>query len=160
MPERVGAVEDRRRLTAQAAYGSAAGQQVADERLATRDQLVGKHVPRTRFQAAVTQECRELGGTFGPHLQIVLEQDGLAIEQEALAVCRGIIEQLVDELYQPLSESLRFVIPLAIPMRVGDDVDLERIVRHEPGQAWETMRERRRPDSNATDTRTERRAVA
>ena len=129
MPERVRAVQHRRRLAAQSRGRVATGEQVAHERLAARNQLVGEHVPRTRLEPPLAEQRRELGRALGADGEVVLEDDRLSVEEKALARGRRIVEQLVDERDEPLPEALRGVIPLAIPVRVRDDVDVEQLVR-------------------------------
>src|SRR5207237_8434341 len=63
-----------------------------------------------------------LGRAFGPHLEVILEHDALPVEQEAFALRRRMIEQVVDERDETLAKSNEWVIPLAIPVRVRDDV--------------------------------------
>ncbi len=63
-------------------------------------------------------------------LEGVVQDDRLSIEQKALARARRIVDQLIDEGDEALPESLEWVIPLAIPVRVLNDVDVE---SQEPG---------------------------
>ena len=56
-------------------------------------------------------------------LEVVFEHDRLAIEQKARVVCRRIVEQLIDQRHETLTKAFRGVIPLPVPVRVGDDVD-------------------------------------
>src|SRR5437764_9651422 len=126
MTEAVGTVQHRRRLGAQRAERVATGEQVANERLAARDQLVGEYVPGTGLEPPLSEQRAELRCTFGSDLEVVVEDDALPVEQEALSFGGRIIQQLVDECDEPLTEAARGVVPLAVPMRVRDDEDLDR----------------------------------
>ena len=125
MSERVGTVENRRRDGTKALERAPAGEKVAHERLAARNQLIGEHVPRTRFQAAGTKRLAKRSNTLGPHARVVVEHDRLAVEQKALAVAGRRVEQLVDQRDEPLAKALGGQVPLAVPVRVRDDVNVE-----------------------------------
>ncbi len=62
---------------------------------------------------------------FGPHLEIVVEHRGLAVEQEARVreVAFEHRQQRVEELHEPQPERLERRVPLAIPMGVRNDRD-------------------------------------
>src|SRR5215203_6244161 len=121
MAERIGTVEHRRRFRAQWTQRVAPGEQVAHERFPSGNQLVREHVPRPRLEPAVAKQRRELGATLGPDREIVVEDDRLSVEQEARIVRRWIVEQLVDEGNEPVTEAARWMVPLPVPMSVGDD---------------------------------------
>jgi hypothetical protein len=48
----------------------------------------------------------------------------LSVQQKALAGWRGIVEDLVDQTNEALTKALFGMVPLAIPVRVGDDVEI------------------------------------
>src|SRR6185436_9782737 len=54
-----------------------------------------------------------------------LEDHRLSIEQKARAVGRRRVQQLIDERDQALTKALRGLVPLAIPVCVGNDVNLQ-----------------------------------
>jgi hypothetical protein len=85
MTERIGTVEHRRRLGAQRPERPSSSKQIADERLAGGNQLVGEYVPRSGFELPLAELSTQLGGPVGTDRQIILEQNGLAIEQECAA---------------------------------------------------------------------------
>ena len=64
---------------------------------------------------------------LGPDLEVVLEHDGLAVEVEVPVGRIGIeqIQQAIDQRHEPEAELLVGQIPLAIPVRVRNDVDVE-----------------------------------
>src|ERR687896_631151 len=118
MTERVRTVQHGRRGRAQRAQDATSGQQIADERLAAGNQLVGENVPWSRFQPALTKQGRQLASAIGANGEVVLEDDALSVEQEALAGPRRVVEQFVDELDESLLEPANRVIPLAVPVGV------------------------------------------
>jgi len=144
MAERVGTVENGRRFTAHAPNRSAPRKQISHERLAARYELVRQHVPRACLQTPVAQERRQFRGTLGPHGQIILQHDRLTIEQEALARRGWMIQQFVHQWNKPLAESFSNVIPLAIPVGVRDDVNLEWMLGHSAGVRGAGAAKRRR----------------
>ena len=73
MPERVGAVQHRRRLGAQRAQRIAAGEEVAHERLAARDQLVGEDVPGACLEPLLPEERCELRRALRTDVEVVVE---------------------------------------------------------------------------------------
>ena len=105
MSERVRAVEHGGGSPRSATHGVAAGEQIAHERFAARDQLVGEHVPRARFESPVAQQRGELRGALRAHGEVVVEEDRLSVEEKALAGGRRVVEQLVDERDEPLPEA-------------------------------------------------------
>ena len=90
MTERVGTVEHRRRIGAERPQCVSPGEQVAHQRFAAGNQLVGQHVPWAGLQATVPEQRRELGAALGPDGEVVVEDDRLAVEQEARAVRRRV----------------------------------------------------------------------
>ena len=67
---------------------------------------------------------------LGPDLEVVLEHDRLAVEMEVFVGRIGVeqIEQPIDERDEPEPELLVGQVPLPIPMRVRNDVDVEHAV--------------------------------
>ena len=120
--ERVGGVEDGRRLGAECSQGSTTGEQVSHERFAARNQLVGKDVPGPGFDRAVLQRRREIARALGTNLEVVVEHHRLSVQQKRRP--RGVaVEELIDQGDEPLSEPSGREVPLAIPVRVREDVD-------------------------------------
>jgi hypothetical protein len=145
MSERVGTVEHRRRLGTQCTQRVAAGEEIAHERLSTRDQLVREHVPRPRLEAAVTQQRGDLGTALGSHRQVVVEHDRLTVEEEARSRRRRIVEQLVDHGDEAMSETARGMVPLAVPVGVGDDEHTHR--RRHARSVCRARRQHKPPDA-------------
>ena len=69
------------------------------------------------------------GSASGPDLEVVVDRRGLAVEREAQPVV-GLhpLEELVDQVDQTHPEDLERLVPLAIPVGVGDQVDDARAV--------------------------------
>jgi hypothetical protein len=126
MSERVRTVEHRRGRRSQCAKDAPPGEQVADERFPARDQLICEHVPWPGLETPLAEQRGQLAGPVGAHGEVILENDPLPVEQEALAGARGIVEQLVDQLDESLPEAANRVIPLPVPVRVRDDMDFIR----------------------------------
>ena len=63
---------------------------------------------------------------LGPHLEVVVDHDRLAVEQEALVGRVGLqeVEQVVDEVDELDPVGLERRVPLPVPVRVGDDPHL------------------------------------
>src|SRR5688500_8535889 len=82
MAERIGRVQDVRRARAKRAERAAAGEQIADEGLTVRDQLVGEDVPGASLESSIAQPGSHLRTALGTHREIILEHDRLAVEQK------------------------------------------------------------------------------
>src|SRR5689334_16463914 len=123
--ERIGAIQYRRRRGAKPPQYSPAEEEIANERFAARYQLVGEDVPRARLETPALQQGREFADALRANVEIILDDDSLAVEQKALITRRRIVEQVVDEGNETLTETNEGMIPLAIPVRVRDDVSGE-----------------------------------
>ena len=111
-------------VRAEATQRATAGQQISNERFAARNQLVGENEPRAGLETFLAQQLRQRRGAVRTHGEIVVEDDRLPVEQKTLIGARRIVDQLVDERDEPLPKAFGRVIPLAIPVGVGDDVDV------------------------------------
>jgi hypothetical protein len=133
MPEGIGCPADARWRGAERGEGAAAGEQVPDERLTFGDEVVGEHVPRSRLEAPVPQGGGERLAPLRAHREVVVEQHRLPVEQEgrdaSVGGRRRVVEQLVDESDEALPEAPGAVVPLAVPVRVGDDEHVGRVHR-------------------------------
>ena len=85
MPERIGGVEHVR-PPAQALRVGAAEEQVPHEALARRNELVGQDVPGADLEAAGADQGGDPDALVRADAQVVLEQHGLAVEEEAAEV--------------------------------------------------------------------------
>ena len=124
--EEIRHVADRHRRTKRARHAMAA-QQIAHQRFAADEKLVRHHVPRPDQDAARRDRRAKARFLLWPDLEVVLEHDRLAVEVEVF-VSRLVVEQIeqaIDERDQAKPELFAREIPLAIPMRVRDDVDVE-----------------------------------
>ncbi len=104
---------------------SDAGLQVADDGFARDEELVHQDVPRT--QGEPSGGCQRVQAllVLGADLEIVVDDRQLAIEEEGLV--GGIpfqkVNQAIDQMNQLQPERLERVIPLPVPVGVGDDGD-------------------------------------
>ena len=101
----------------------AAEQQVANERLAADQQLVGEHVPRPDLEPAGREQRAQPGLVVGSHVEVVLEHDRLPVERERheRVVAFEHVEHLVERLAETQPESLERQVPLTVPVRVRHD---------------------------------------
>ncbi len=113
----------------------ATDEQVADEGLGRDEELVGQDVPRAHLDAAAAQVARQPLALVGPHFQVVVEDDRLAVEVEILIGRFGVkdIEQAVDGLDELEAETLEGQVPLAVPVGVRDDPALVSGARRRAG---------------------------
>jgi len=131
MTEGIGAIQNWGRFGAERSQRAPSREEVAHQRFAAGNELVGEHEPGTRLQFSLAQRRGELGRALGPDLEIILEDDCLPIQEKAHAVGRRVVEKLVDERDEPLPKTLGGMIPLAIPVGVGDYVNGEQYRRGE-----------------------------
>ncbi len=121
--ERVGDVADVH-ARAERARRRAAPRQVADEGLAADEERVGEDVPRPEGEAALRNEALDLLSTLRPHREVVLDDDGLAVEQEALEVWTLLQnrQEVVQHVDEPDAEVVEREVPLPVPVAVRYDV--------------------------------------
>ena len=124
MPKRVRAIQHGRRFAAQPSHRVAAHEQVADERFSAGDEFVGEDIPGSGLDTPITQECGKLRRPLRPNTQVVVEENRLPVEQKALARHRGVIQQFVHEPNETLAKAFGRMVPLAIPVRVRNDVEI------------------------------------
>ena len=97
-------------------------------RFAADQEFVGQDVPGTDQDPAGLNLAREALAVVRADLQVVLEDDGLAVQMEGdvVSVFRTVAledaEELVHGAHEAHPEVLEGEIPLAVPMRVRDDV--------------------------------------
>jgi hypothetical protein len=101
-----------------------AGEQVANECLARCEQLVGKHVPRTRLERPARQCGAKRLRSFRAHGEVVVEQYSLPIEEKGRP-SRWRIQQLIDQRDETLPKTGEWEIPISFPLRVRHDVYVE-----------------------------------
>ena len=112
-----------------AAQGRGAAQpvlQVADDGLARDHELVHEDHPRPDLEpAGGGQRARGGGSRLGPHLQVVVDDRGLAVEEEPGERRVGLqqLEQVVDQVHELHPVALEGGVPLPVPVGVGDDAD-------------------------------------
>jgi hypothetical protein len=127
MPEGVGAIQHVGRRGAQRTQHSPAGEEVPNQSLARRNERVGEHVPRPSLECTLPERVRDIGGAFRSELEIVLERNGLSVEQERRL--RASVEDSVDERYKPGAELREGPVPLPIPVRMHQEPDIEVLFR-------------------------------
>jgi len=98
--------------------------QVADQRLAADQELVRQRVPGTDLDLAGFDGAVHALAVFGADGQVVVDDDCLAIQQKPeLGVGLGQRQQVVPEVDQLGPERLEWRVPLAVPVRVGNNED-------------------------------------
>jgi len=105
--------------------------QVAHVALSAGDQRVGQYVPGSRLQPAIGQCCADSLTSPGANGEVVLDHDRLAIEEKGGSRLARRVQQFVHQRDQALPEPGRRLVPLTIPMRVGDYEEIHRGVREE-----------------------------
>ena len=99
-------------------------QQVTHQGLGADQKLIGQDVPGADEQTAGLYKATEVFFFLRPHRQIVLDDDGLAVEHE-MAVVRVAVqqaEQFVHQRHQPQPKLLESQIPFPVPVGVRDEV--------------------------------------
>ena len=104
-----------------------AEQKIANERLPGRDEFVREDIPRPDLQPAVAHEPRDARTLLRTDPEVVLEQHGLTVEEEAAKIGRGVeaVEQIVEGGNEPGHECGAGKIPLPVPVGVRDEMDGE-----------------------------------
>ena len=104
-----------------------AQQQVANQRLAGGDQLVGEDVPGPHLQAPCFHQGLEIGLALGARVQVVGDEHGLAVEQEALVPRVGLepLDQVVQRGQEARLKGGARQVPLAVPVGVRDEMEDE-----------------------------------
>ncbi len=97
--------------------------EVAHRGLAADKKLVGEHVVGADEQAAGLNQPLDVGAAVRAHLQVVVQDDGLPVQDEVpvLGVPVQQVEELVQHAHQAHPERLEGLVPLAVPMGMGDD---------------------------------------
>ncbi len=127
MAEAVGEVAGAARLDPEAAADAPAEEEIADERLAAHEDLVGKDVRGAGLQPAGLEQSAQPPLVLRPDVDVVLEHDRLAVEGERRErrVPLERLEDIVDRRAEPQPEDLERQVPLAVPVRVRDDEEAE-----------------------------------
>jgi hypothetical protein len=122
VPEHVGQIADLHRA-AELGRAAQAELQIAHDRLAGHHELVHEDHPRSHRQATGGGEALESIRRLGPDLEVVVDDDGLAVEQEpgVAQVPLEEREQLVEQADEPGPEHLERRVPLAVPVGVRHD---------------------------------------
>ena len=99
--------------------------EVADEGLAGDEELVGEDVPRADGDAPGRRQPAEAGLGLGAEGEVVVDRRHLPVEEEVGDGGVGLqpVEDVVEHVDQPQAEGLERLVPLTVPVRVGDDGD-------------------------------------
>jgi hypothetical protein len=121
--EHVGQVADPHRATER--FGGVPSQlEVPDQRLARDEELVHEDLPRPDRQPALADQALDPGPSGRPDLEVVVDRCNLAVERESEPLVRlHRVEELVDQLDETHPEHLEGLVPLTVPVGVGDQVD-------------------------------------
>ena len=128
MSEGVRDIADRHRF-AEATGHPVTQHQISDKGLRAHQELIWQHVPGTDEQPALLNLFPDVGLTFGSNLQVIFDCDGVPIQHEVAVAgiaCQD-IQQPVHQGDQTNSELLEGLVPLAVPVGVGND---ESLIRH------------------------------
>ncbi len=121
--EHVGEVADRHR-SPQRFCPCPSELEVPDDRLARDEEFVHQDLPRPDGQPVLGDEPPDQRLGLRPHLEIVVDGGRLAIEREPHPrIAVHPLEELVHELDETHPERLERLVPLAVPVRVGNEVD-------------------------------------
>ena len=100
--------------------------QVPHDGLARDEELVHEDVPRAHRQPPRRGQGADALLVLGPDLEVVVDHGHLPVEEEPgvrrVALEQG--EELVEHLHQAQPEALVRLVPLPVPVGVGDDGDM------------------------------------
>ena len=123
VPEHVGKVAHVHRLTEVGGAGPS-HLQVPHQRLAADEELVHQDLPWTDGEPPAGDMPLQPFRLLGADLEVVVDRRQLSVEREGeVGIRLEHLEDAVDEVDQLHPEALEGPIPLAIPMRVRDEVD-------------------------------------
>ena len=99
--------------------------QVADDGLARDQELVHQDVPRAHGEPTGRRQGANPSGRLGTDLEIVVDHGHLPVEEEPPVARVGLHEcqEAVEEVDQVEAERLEGLVPLTVPVGVGDDRD-------------------------------------
>ncbi len=128
MTELIGQIAGSRGLP-ESPRDTAADLKIADQRFAAGKKAVREQVPGTDLELAGFHQLRDSARAVGPHFEVILEHDRLTVE---VKTWKGSAfekrQHLVRHREQPRTHPLKRLIPLAIPVRVNDEIKM----LHEP----------------------------
>ena len=130
LAEGVGQVADSHR-PAERLRRPMAPQQVTHQRLAGGQELVRDDVPGPDGQPPLPRQALDRLAPVGAHLQVVLDEEGVAVQQEVAVVRVALqdLQQQVEEADQAGAVALVGQVPLAVPVRVGDEDEARSVGR-------------------------------
>ena len=109
--------------------------------LARHQELVGQRVPGTHGETTPTVQVRQPVPGVGSHREVVVDHRHLAVELEVAVGLVGLegVQQGVEEFDELHPENRERLVPLPVPMGVGNDVDgghLGRLELPSGGRFW------------------------
>src|SRR6266540_24957 len=98
--------------------------EVAHERFARDEQVVGEDVPRTDEESFRADKFLDARSIFRPLLEVIFDRDHVSVEGEGpeLGVALEKVEELRDHRNETRAIALEPFVPFAVPMRMRDDV--------------------------------------
>ena len=95
---------------------------VTHQRLAGNEKLVGQHVPGADDELAFTGEALDQAAALRPHLQVILQDDRLAVALEwaAQLIAFPAGDDAIQQANQPVAVVLEGLIPLSVPVGAED----------------------------------------
>ena len=113
---------------AQAGRVGAADEEVAHQRLARGDLLVGQHIPGPDLEPPGSHQSAHQRLAIRPYREVVLEQNRLPVQEEGLEgrISLESFEQVVEQSDQSDTKGRLREIPLPVPVRMEDQVEDER----------------------------------
>ena len=120
--ELIGQVADVER-PAEAARDRHADFEIANQRFAAHQETVGEHVPRPDLDFAGANQTAQPRLGARAHLEVIVEHDRLAVEVKRWdGAALDQRNHAIGHRDQPRAHLLKRLIPLAIPMRVNDEI--------------------------------------
>src|SRR3954447_20875980 len=99
-------------------------QQVSDQRLAGRNQLIRQHVPGSHLKPARAHQVTDSLLLVGTYPEIVLQEDRLAVEQECGVGLRfEALNQVIEGRNEPRQKDALREIPFPVPVGMRDQME-------------------------------------
>ncbi len=128
--EHVGQVTDLHR-SAEIVCPPPAALEVAHQRFAADQELVHQDLPRADGQASALDVTPQALLLLRPNLEVVVDRGQLTVQREGkVRLCLEHLHHAIHEVHELHPEALERPIPLAVPVRVRDEVNGRLAVRH------------------------------
>src|SRR3954452_12795923 len=100
------------------------GEEISNQRFSRGDELVGENVPGTYLKPLGAHQLHDGGFSVRPHREIVLEENGLSVEQKGRAGLRGkLVEEIIESGNQAGKKDGLREVPLPVPVGVRDKME-------------------------------------